>query len=171
MDPRPGSTVIKVIQEHKFAVEETAEAEVPVVYEKVAPHDAAMTEIHVAIKIAPNPAVTVEPAAINIALTVEEGTSMPQIVAIKPSKLPALVPSNVTVSALLIEERAALPRWAARHAAEVRRTGRAVRHHRWSAAAHTATATADVGAHTASTTAATTTMMTLRVSTARKDER
>jgi hypothetical protein len=88
MHPRPGSTVIKVIQEHKFAVEETAEAEVPVVYEKVAAHDAAMTEIHivVAIKIASNRVGTVEPAAINIALTVEE----------------------CAAPALLIEERAAL---------------------------------------------------------------
>jgi hypothetical protein len=95
-------------------------------FEEVAADDAAMSEI--AINIASNPVVTLKPAAIKIALTVEE-TSMPQIVAIMPSKLPAaLVASNVAVPTLLIEERAALPRRTARHAAEVRWTGRAVRH-------------------------------------------
>jgi hypothetical protein len=71
MDPRPGSAVIPAGQEHPFAVKETAEGEVPSVFEEVAPHDAAMSEIRtvVAINIAPNPVVTVELAAINIALT------------------------------------------------------------------------------------------------------
>ena len=47
-------------------------------FEEVAANDAAMSEIRtvVAIKIASNPVVTVELAAINIALTVVEGASM-----------------------------------------------------------------------------------------------
>ncbi len=55
-------------------MKETAEVEVPSVFEEVAPHDAAMSEIGavVAINIAPNPVVTVEVAAIKIALTVVE---------------------------------------------------------------------------------------------------
>ena len=80
------------------------------VFEEVAARDAAMSEIGamVPINIAPNPVVTVELAAINVALTVVEVASMPQIVAIKPSILPALVASNVAVPVLLIVERAAL---------------------------------------------------------------
>jgi hypothetical protein len=122
VDPRPCGAVIPGVQEHPFAVKETAEAEMASMFEEVAADDAAMSEI--AINIASNPVVTLKPAAIKIALTVEE-TSMPQIVAIMPSKLPAaLVASNVAVPTLLIEERAALPRRTARHAAEVRGTGR-----------------------------------------------
>ena len=96
MDPRPGSAVIPAAQEHPFAVKETAKVEMASVFEEVAPHDAAMSEIRtvVAINIAPNPVVTVELAAINIALTVVEVASM--------------VASNVAVPVLLIVERAAL---------------------------------------------------------------
>jgi hypothetical protein len=78
MDPRPGSAVIPAGQEHPFAVKETAKVEMASVFEEVAPHDAAMSEIRtvvaiavdaamVAINIAHNPVVTVELAAINIA--------------------------------------------------------------------------------------------------------
>lgn len=78
-------------------------------FEEVAADDAAMSEIRtvVAINIASNPVVTVELAAINIALTVVELASL-YIVAIMPCKLPALIASNVAVPALLIVERAAL---------------------------------------------------------------
>ena len=78
-------------------------------FEEVAADDAAMSEIRtvVAINIASNPVVTVELAAINIALTVVELASL-HIVAIMPCKLPALIASNVAVPALLIVERAAL---------------------------------------------------------------
>ena len=62
---------------------------------EVAADDAAMSEIRTVV-------------AINIALTVVEVASMPQIVAIKPSILPALVASNIAVPVLLIVERAAL---------------------------------------------------------------
>jgi len=75
-------------------------------FEEVAAHDAAMSEIRAVV--ASNPVVTVELTAINIALTVVEVASLPQIVAIKPSILPALTASNVAVPALLIVERAAL---------------------------------------------------------------
>src|SRR6266702_4502997 len=151
MDPRPGSAVIPAAQEHPFAVKETAKVEMASVFEEVAPHDAAMSEIRAVVAVAvgaPNPVVAVELAAINIALTVIEVASMPQIVAIKPPILPALVASNVAVPVLLIVERATLRPLsevrpscrarrhvrgagrAARHAAEVRGAGRAVRHHR-----------------------------------------
>ena len=66
-------------------------------FEEVAPHDAAMSEIRTVVAIAvgaANPVVTVELAAINIALTVVEVASM--------------VASNVAVPVLLIVERAAL---------------------------------------------------------------
>jgi hypothetical protein len=66
---RPGSAS-HPSQEHPFAVKEPAQAEVPSVFGEVAAHDAAMSDIRtvVAINIAPNPVVTVELAAINIAL-------------------------------------------------------------------------------------------------------
>jgi hypothetical protein len=59
-------------QEHPFAVKETAKMEMASMFEKVAADDAAMSEIRtvVAINIASNPVVTVELAAIKIALTV-----------------------------------------------------------------------------------------------------
>jgi hypothetical protein len=156
-------------------------------FEEVAADDAAMSEIRAVV--ASNPVVTVELAAINIALTVVKVTSIPQIAAIA---------TDVAVPALLIVERAALRPlcevraswWATRY---IRRARRAARHHpsaRTTAAhtatataahvsAHTATATAaHVGAHTAATTAAaptttttTTAVMTLRVSASREDER
>jgi len=95
-----------------------AKVEMASVFEEVAPRDAAMSEIRAVVAIAvdaamvainaPNPVVTVELAAINIALTVVEVASMPQIVAIKPSILPALFASNVAVPVPLIVERAAL---------------------------------------------------------------
>jgi hypothetical protein len=70
--PRPGIAVIPGVQEHPFAVKETAEAEMASMFEEVAADHAAMSEIRtvVAINIASNPVVTVELAAINIALTV-----------------------------------------------------------------------------------------------------
>ena len=86
--PRPGSAVIPGVQEHPFAVKETAEAEMASMFEEVAADDAAMSEIRtvVAINIASNPVVTVELAAINIALVVVK----------------------IAAPALLIVERAAL---------------------------------------------------------------
>ena len=114
------------------------------VFEEIAAHNAAMSEVE--ISIAPNAVVTVELAAIKIALTVVQGASVPEIVAIKPSILAVFVASNVAVPVRLIVERAALrslgevrgagwavrraaevrgARWAVRHAAEVRGTGRA----------------------------------------------
>src|SRR5262249_38852054 len=49
--PRPGRAVIKADQEHQLAVEETAEVEVPPVFEKVAANDPAMPEIVVVVAI------------------------------------------------------------------------------------------------------------------------
>jgi hypothetical protein len=52
--PRPGGAVIKADQEHELAVEETAEVEVPPVFEKVAANDPAMPEIVVVVTIMTN---------------------------------------------------------------------------------------------------------------------
>jgi hypothetical protein len=97
VDPCPGRAVIKAGQEHELAVEETAEVEVPPVFEKVATNDTAMAEIDIAITLMTN---ATKAVMIDIvSRRVEEVASMPQIIAIKPSKLPAV---------LLIEERPAL---------------------------------------------------------------
>jgi hypothetical protein len=139
MDPGPRGAVIPAGQE-----EEAAKMEMASVFEEIAAHNAAMSEVEVSI--APNAVVTVELAAIKIALTVVQDASVPEIVAIKPPILAVLVASNVAVPVRLIVERAALrslgevrgagwavrraaevrgARWAVRHAAEVRGTGRA----------------------------------------------
>ncbi len=49
--PYPCGAVIPVVQEHPFAVKETAEAEVPVVFEKVAAYDSAMPQIIVVVVV------------------------------------------------------------------------------------------------------------------------
>jgi hypothetical protein len=95
--PRPGRAVVKADQEHELAVEETAEAEVPPVFEKVAENDPAMAEIDIAVTIMTDAAKAVMIDIVS--RRVEEVASVPQIIAIKPSKLPAV---------LLIEERPAL---------------------------------------------------------------
>jgi hypothetical protein len=119
------------------------------VFEKIAAHDAAMSEVEVMVSIAPNPVVTVEPAAIKIALTVVQSASVSEIVAIKPVHLRLIVERAALRSLREVrgagwaarraaESRGA--RWATRHAAEVRRTG-TLRHRRWAAAIATAAQT------------------------------
>ena len=101
-----------------MAVEETAEVEVPPMFEKVAANDPAMAEIDIAVTIMTN---ATKAVMVDIASRrVEEVASVPQIIAIKPSKLPAV---------LLIEERPALHYLVV--AAEL--AARAVEATRWSA--------------------------------------
>jgi hypothetical protein len=170
-------------------MKEAAKMETASVFEEIAAHNAAMSEVDVVVSIAPNAIVTVELAAIKIALTIVQSASMPKIVAIKPSILAilaVLVASNVAIHVRLIVERAALrslgevrgagwavrrtaevrgARRAVRHAAEVRGTGGAVRHRRRATTAATPTTGRD-----AATPAAAATVIVRSVGTARENE-
>ena len=82
MDPGPCGAVIPGGQEYPFAIKEAAKMEMASVLEEIAAHNAAMSEVGVVVTIAPNAVVTVELAAIKIALTIHKGASVPEIVAI-----------------------------------------------------------------------------------------